>query len=154
MAEVAGRPFSSLVEALAFEPAGMRRSARIHRALPLRPDLAAELAVPYHLGPDGRMVRSDPPPPQRDGAAGGVITSASELARFDVALTEGRLLSTRFREQLWSSFRTPNGRALSYGLGWFQPSARAGASPGIPGSGKGVTPLCTSRSSRTTRTSA
>ncbi len=97
----------------------MRRSARIHRALPLRPDLAAGLAVPYHLGPDGRMVRSDPPPPQGDGAAGGVITSASELARFDVALTEGRLLSTRFREQLWSPFRTPNGRALSYGLGWF-----------------------------------
>jgi CubicO group peptidase (beta-lactamase class C family) len=51
MAEVAGEPFSALVERYVFVPAGMSRSARIHRNLPLRGDLAQALARPYHLEP-------------------------------------------------------------------------------------------------------
>lgn len=119
MAEMAGRPFSTLVEELVFRPAGMLHSARIHRALPLRADLAAELAIPYHLDAQGRAARSDPPPPQGDGAAGGVIASAMDLARFDIALTEGRLLSPELRAQLWTPSRARDGRPLPYGLGWF-----------------------------------
>jgi len=119
MAEVAGRPFSALVDSLVFRPAGMRSSARTHRALPIRPDLAAALAVPYHLDSAGRAMRSDPPPPQGDGAAGGVIASAMELARFDVALADGRLLTPDSRARLWTPARTPSGQALPYGLGWF-----------------------------------
>jgi len=119
MAEVAGRPFSALVDSLVFRPAGMRNSARTHRALPIRPDLAAVLATPYHLDSAGRPIRSDPPPPQGDGAAGGVIASAMELARFDVALDDGRLLSPESRARMWTPARTPSGQALPYGLGWF-----------------------------------
>lgn len=119
MAEVAGRPFSELVDSLVFRPAGMRGSARIHRRLPLRADLAARLATPYHVDSAGRVVRSDPPPPQGDGAAGGVIASAMELARFDVALSAGRLLAPEWRAKLWTPARTPAGAALPYGLGWF-----------------------------------
>ena len=119
MAEVAGRPFSSLVDSLVFAPAHMQRSARIHRALPLRPELASALALPYHLDSAGRVVRSAPPPPQGDGAAGGVIASAMELARFDVALTTGRLLTPASRARLWTPTRAPDGTLLPYGLGWF-----------------------------------
>jgi CubicO group peptidase (beta-lactamase class C family) len=119
MAEVAGAPFSTLVDSLVFRPAGMRDAARTHRRLPLRPDLAARLATPYHVDSAGLTVRSDPPPPQGDGAAGGVIASAMELARFDVALAAGRLLPPEWRAKLWTPARTPSGTALPYGLGWF-----------------------------------
>lgn len=119
MAEVAGRPFSDLVDSLVFRPAGMRHAARIHRSLPLRPDLAGLLAPPYHLDSSGHVVRSEPPPPQGDGAAGGVIASAMDLARFDVALTDGRLLPGEWRAKLWMPTRTPSGAVLPYGLGWF-----------------------------------
>ncbi|MFL5542356.1 MAG: serine hydrolase domain-containing protein, partial [Longimicrobiaceae bacterium] len=119
MAEVAGTPFSTLVDSLVFRPAGMRDAARTHRRLPLRPDLAARLATPYHVDSAGRTVRSDPPPPQGDGAAGGVVASAMELARFDVALAAGRLLPPEWRAKLWTPARTPSGAALPYGLGWF-----------------------------------
>ncbi|CAN5396184.1 serine hydrolase domain-containing protein [soil metagenome] len=119
MAELTGRAFSSLVDSLVFRPAQMRRSARIHRSLPLRADLAAELAKPYHLDSTGQPVLSDPPPPQGDGAAGGVISTAIDLARFDVALTQGRLLLPASREQMWTPGRTPSGEMLPYGLGWF-----------------------------------
>lgn len=119
MAEVAGRPFSDLVDSLVFRPAGMRDAARTNRARPLPAELAARLATPYHLDSAGRAVRSDPPPPQGDGAAGGVIASAMDVARFDLALSTGRLLAPEWRAQLWTPARTPSGATLPYGLGWF-----------------------------------
>jgi CubicO group peptidase (beta-lactamase class C family) len=119
MAEVAGRPFSDLVDSLVFRPAGMRHSARRHRRLPLRADLAAQLAPPHRVDSAGRVVRTTPPPPQGDGAAGGVIASAMDLARFDVALTSGRLLPEARRTEMWTPTRTSSGGALPYGLGWF-----------------------------------
>jgi CubicO group peptidase (beta-lactamase class C family) len=119
IAEGGGKPFSQLVDQLVFRPAGMIRSARIHRALPLRDDLAADLATPHHLDDRGRPVVSDPPPPQGDGAAGGVISTVIDLARFDIALSEGRLLSPQSLREMWQAARTPSGERLPYGLGWF-----------------------------------
>lgn len=92
MAEVAGKTFSALVTQYVLEPAGMRRSARINRRLALPPELAAALATPYHLDATGQFVVSDPPPAQGDGAAGGVISTVADLARFDLALDAGSLL--------------------------------------------------------------
>lgn len=119
IAEVAGRPFSDLVDSLVFRPAGMVHAARTFRDRPLPADLAQALAVPYHIDSAGRVVRSDPPPPQGDGAAGGVIASAMGLARFDVALTNDRLLQPEWRARLWQPVLTPPGDSLPYGLGWF-----------------------------------
>lgn len=119
MAEVTGRPFSDLVDSLVFRPAGMRHAARTNRSLPLRADLAERLAVPYHIDSARRVVRSEPPPPQGDGAAGGVIASALDLTAFDIALSEGRLLEPEWRALLWTPARTPSGRGLPYGVGWF-----------------------------------
>lgn len=119
MAEVSGRPFSTLVDSLVLRPAGMRNAARLHRRLALPPAIEAALATPYHHDSAGRLVRSNPPSLQGDGAAGGVIASAMDLARFDVALTNDRLLTPALRAQLWTPARTPAGVSLPYGLGWF-----------------------------------
>ena len=118
IAEVAGIPFSDLVTQSVLIPAGMTRSARQHRRLPLRADLAAELAVPYHDS-SGRFVRSQQPAPQGDGAAGGVISTVSDLAKFDIALSRNRLISAQSRELMWTPGRTSAGNVLPYGLGWF-----------------------------------
>lgn len=117
--EVTGQPFSTLISEHVLDPAGMTRSARIHRQLPLREDLARDLALPYHLDDSSRVVRSEPPRPQGDGAAGGVISTARDLARFDVALTQGRLISLASRSAMWKSGQSPDGATLPYGLGWF-----------------------------------
>lgn len=42
--------------------------------------------------------------PQGDGAAGGIVSTVNDLARFDIALTQGRLISPA---------------SMPYGLGWF-----------------------------------
>ncbi len=119
MAQVSGTSFSELTASEVFAPAGMTHSARIHRRLPLPPAMASQLATPYHVDSTGRIVPSDPPPPQGDGAAGGVISTAMDLARFDVALTQGRLLSPASLHAMWSAGRSPSGMVLPYGLGWF-----------------------------------
>lgn len=119
MAEVADTTFSDLVRMLVFEPAGMTRSARQHRRLPLAPALAAALARPYHPDSLGRIVLSEPPGPQGDGAAGGVISTAMDLARFDIALSQGRLLQPGSMRIMWTPGRAPSGETLPYGLGWF-----------------------------------
>ena len=115
----AGQPFSSLVEKYVFEPAGMTHSARTYRDLPLRKDLAEQLAVPYRLGASGAIERAPAPPPQGDGAAGGVISTVLDLAKFDVALDTGKLISERSRAEMVSPMRAPDGQALPYGIGWF-----------------------------------
>jgi CubicO group peptidase (beta-lactamase class C family) len=119
IAAAGGKPFSTLVEEFVFRPAGMKRSARIHRALPLRPDLARELAPPYHVDEKGKVVPSPPLSPQGDGAAGGVISTVADLAKFDVALDAGKLVSARSREMMMTPARSSSGAALSYGIGFF-----------------------------------
>ena len=119
MAEVAGTSFSDLTATLVFKPAGMIHSARMHRRLPLPAVLAADLAKPYHLDSTGQIVPSDPPGPQGDGAAGGVIATAMDLARFDIALSQGRLLTPASLRTMWTPGRSPAGAGLPYGLGWF-----------------------------------
>jgi len=119
MMQVSGVAFSDLVAQLVFQPAEMRHSARIHRALPLRSGLAADLARPYHLDSTGAILPSAPPPPQGDGAAGGVISTTMDLARFDIALTRGRLLGPAARQEMWTAQRAPSGALLPYGIGWF-----------------------------------
>ena len=117
--QVTGRAFSDVVAEEVFAPAGMTESARKHRRLPLRADLAEALALPYHVDSTGALVRSDPPGPQGDGAAGGVISTVADLARFDIALDAGRLIADSSKAEMWRPGRSPSGATLPYGIGWF-----------------------------------
>jgi CubicO group peptidase (beta-lactamase class C family) len=119
MAAAADTPFSALVERYVFVPAGMRQSARTHRELPVREDLARLLAPPHRVSASGTMERAPPPPPQGDGAAGGVITTVLDLARFDVALDQGALISAESRAVMMTPARSTNGEPLPYGIGWY-----------------------------------
>lgn len=122
--EVTGRPFSSLVDSLVLRQAGMMNAARTHRALPPPREFAERLAVPYRVDSAGGFVASGPPAPQGDGAAGGVIASAMDLARFDRALMAGRLIDPALRTLMWTPVRTSDGTRLPYGLGWFLAQAQ------------------------------
>ncbi len=112
-------PFSTLVQRYVFKPAGMRRSARQHRDLPLPAELAAALAPPHLVDESGALVRSPGPSPQGDGAAGGVISTVLDLARFDIALESGKLISRASYEEMMRPRKNSSGQTLPYALGWF-----------------------------------
>jgi CubicO group peptidase (beta-lactamase class C family) len=114
-----GRTFSDLVDEYVFEPAGMDRSARIYRDLPLPEDLAKAVAPPHRMGEDGKLQSGPYLKPQGDGAAGGVVSTVLDLARFDIALDRGRLISEKSRTAMMTPTRSVEGEKLPYGLGWF-----------------------------------
>ena len=115
----ADTPFSALVEKYVFAPAGMTKSARKHRGLALRDDLAMQLAPPHQIAASGAIERSPAMSPQGDGAAGGVVSTVLDLARFDIALDQGKLLSAASRKIMLSASLSNDGQVLPYGVGWF-----------------------------------
>lgn len=119
MMAVTNTPFSSLVEQYVFAPAAMTQSARSYRDLPLRADLAKRLAPPHRFDAAGLMARAPLPPAQGDGAAGGVITTVLDLAKFDIALDQGVLISAQSRAAMMTPATSANGKPLDYGIGWF-----------------------------------
>lgn len=52
------------------------------------------------------------------GAAGGLVSSLDDLARFAAALAAGRLLSPESRRRLVTAASLPDGRSVRYGPGW------------------------------------
>jgi CubicO group peptidase (beta-lactamase class C family) len=49
----------------------------------------------------------------------GLVSSAPDVARFSVALDQGRLLTEASKAQAWRRPFAPDGTSLPYGLGWF-----------------------------------
>jgi hypothetical protein len=52
-------------------------------------------------------------------AAGEATSTVLDLAKFDIALDEDRLLSAASRERMWTPAVTSAGKTLPYALGWF-----------------------------------
>jgi CubicO group peptidase (beta-lactamase class C family) len=57
-------------------------------------------------------------------ATSGLAASAPDVARFSMALDEGRLLSDAMRARAWTPPSTSDGRPLPYALGWFVQETR------------------------------
>jgi CubicO group peptidase (beta-lactamase class C family)/D-alanyl-D-alanine dipeptidase len=49
---------------------------------------------------------------------GGLLSTASDLVRFAIALNTGRLLKSEMLHQMWTSQDTSDGQKTGYGLGW------------------------------------
>jgi CubicO group peptidase (beta-lactamase class C family) len=130
--ECADVPYVRLLGDDVFARLGMARSApgsaiaQLGTSTPTRPvlppdtiqhytDVLRTLARPYRMSGD-RATRSDVPAVVAD-AAGGILTSASDLARFDAALP-GVLLRSDTLATAWTQARSL-GQALPTGLGWF-----------------------------------
>ncbi|MSR62604.1 MAG: class A beta-lactamase-related serine hydrolase [Planctomycetes bacterium] len=52
-------------------------------------------------------------------AAGEATSTVLDLAKFDIALDEGRLLDAASRERMWTPAASSSGKKLPYALGWF-----------------------------------
>ncbi len=116
---IAGTSFSSLVQEQVLGVAGMRNSSRQYRDLPLPEAIAKAQALPYHTDESGAVVRSPLPPPQGDGAAGGVVSTVLDLARFDISLDRDELIAAESRAEMMAPTALNDGETAPYGLGWY-----------------------------------
>jgi CubicO group peptidase (beta-lactamase class C family) len=75
------------------------------------------MALPYRVI-SGRPQRNTDYRAQRLDASSGIVSTASDLARFDLAMDGGVLLSAAMRQRAWSPAYSGS-VALPTGLGWF-----------------------------------
>lgn len=122
--EAAGRPWTELVEhrflapleLASTEPSDRRRLRNLAVGIA---DVAAGLDLPRRtLGPDGALVWH----PGLEGAGGGFVSTAGDLARWGRALWSGRAMQTAYLDEMLDGVPT-GAPEVTYGLGV---SVRAG----------------------------
>ena len=80
--------------------------------------LYEKISNPYQLDPRDGIAESyywD----QWLGAAGGLISTVTDLATFDMALDQNDLLSLELKQKMFAPTISTDGAELPYGLGWF-----------------------------------
>jgi serine beta-lactamase-like protein LACTB, mitochondrial len=108
---VSGRDFASLMRESVLEPAHMRETT-------LATAPRAARATFYEVKDSGG-VRIAPPIDLSDRLpAGGFLSTADDLARFGVALTDGTLVRKETAAMMFRSQRTISGEETGYGLGF------------------------------------
>lgn len=81
-----------------------------------RDEFTAKLAAGYDLTASG-VVRI--PHPAYFGTAAGLVASADDMARFSIAIDQGRFLEPATWDSVFTPAVSNDGETLPYGLGWF-----------------------------------
>jgi len=109
-----GLDFGAYLRERIFEPAGMADS-RLDEA----GALVDRRARPYEkASTPGRWRNAPAADLSSKWAAGGMLSSVLDLARFHVALDEGRLLRPEMLDEMYAEHRLDDGTPTGYGLGW------------------------------------
>jgi CubicO group peptidase (beta-lactamase class C family) len=112
---ITGKPFGEFLRARIFEPLGMQatRLNDLDEVIPGR-------ATGYAWNPAQNRVRNviDWSRSLSALADGGVVSSIADLARWESALSEGKLLRPGSFEQMWTPATLSKGGRTEYGLGW------------------------------------
>jgi serine beta-lactamase-like protein LACTB, mitochondrial len=108
---VSGRDFASLMREAVLAPAHMRETS-------LATAPRAARATFYEIGDSGGVHVASPIDLSDRLPAGGFLSTADDLARFGVALTEGALVSKETAAMMFRSQRTTAGEETGYGLGF------------------------------------
>ena len=77
-----------------------------------------KLAQPYTLYGDSEIMRAGYPP-KGVGAAAGMLSTVSDLAKFDAAIDRHNFLKPETQAIAWTPFVSNAGQPLPHGLGWF-----------------------------------
>lgn len=111
---VTGRSFDEYLRVYVFAPAGMA-STYLERPQ----EIVRYRARQYVRGPSPLSWMNAPYVDLSvKWAGGGLIATAADIARFDIALNQGRLLRPDTLERMYTPGRLNNGVLLGYGLGW------------------------------------
>ncbi|MGE0041964.1 MAG: serine hydrolase domain-containing protein [Vicinamibacterales bacterium] len=109
-----GLTFEAYVRDRVWAPAGMTRTALEHPQ-----DIVMRRARQYVRGPAPAGVRNAPYTDLSiKWAGGGVISTASDLVRFELALESGALVKPGTLEQMRTAATLADGSRTGYGLGW------------------------------------
>jgi CubicO group peptidase (beta-lactamase class C family) len=113
--KVSGDSYSEFLDNVFFKPLGLT-----HTRYGFEGPVIPKRAQGYALDPDRRERSNDQPISMLNpGGAGALVSTAGDLVRWQIALTNGRAVSAdSFRQMITSTARTGNGNsAYGFGLG-------------------------------------
>lgn len=108
-----GRPLGQVLESRIFGPLGMTqtRMADPEAIIPHR-------AAGYWVNKAGELINRNPTETSSTLGAGGMISTAHDLAKWDAALYGDQFLSDNSRATMWAPAVLPDGENTEYALGW------------------------------------
>jgi CubicO group peptidase (beta-lactamase class C family) len=117
--EKTGKPFRYWVRLHVIDKAGLKNIAAGWRD-PDGGDALRLLAPPFRHAPEqeDNLDPSALPNPEMN-ASSGIIASATALARYSIALDEGRILSPKLRAEMWAAPMESGGKRANYAYGWW-----------------------------------
>ncbi|MBT8472813.1 MAG: beta-lactamase family protein [Marinicaulis sp.] len=112
------RSFREWMDRYVLKPAKLKGVAAGWRH-PDRGKALTHLAPPFRHAPeDNDGLAPSPLPNPELNASSGVIASVLDLAKYSIALDDGRILSPKLREKMWTPPADPDGSPAPYAYGW------------------------------------
>ena len=108
-AQASGMPYGVFLKKFIFEPLGMTKSGSGFA-------VQAGIATPYEGS--GKFTRQAPLSLDLFFGAGSIVSTAVDLARWDQALLEGKLLKPASRHEFWAPGQLADGSPTHYAMGW------------------------------------
>jgi len=110
---IEGKPIGQVLKERVFEPLEMHQTqmADPEAIIPNR-------AAGYWVNKTGTLINRRPTETSSTLGAGGLLSSVSDLVKWDHALNDDSLLSSESKALIWTPATLPNGQKTGYGLGW------------------------------------
>jgi CubicO group peptidase (beta-lactamase class C family) len=110
--KLSGMPYAKFVEQRIFVPLGMNNTAYAGYERGAAPRAAG------HTGAPGRYEPSTPLSMALPYAAGALVSTVDDLARWDAAVSSGKLLKAASWQQAFTPYTLDGGAPTKYGYGW------------------------------------
>jgi D-alanyl-D-alanine carboxypeptidase len=110
--KVSGQSYAQFVERRIFVPLGMNDSYYEGHARRKAPVAAGHMRVENGYGPARPLSMTLP------YAAGALVSTVDDLARWDAAIASSRLLKPASWNKAFTPYRLPDGKEVNYGYGW------------------------------------
>ena len=81
-------------------------------------DIIMHRAAGYWVNRNGDLINRNPTETSSTLGAGGILSSAYDLAKWDESLYGNQLLTDQSKTAMWSPVTLPDGRNTGYGFGW------------------------------------
>jgi D-alanyl-D-alanine carboxypeptidase len=110
--KVSGMPYAKFVEQRIFVPLGMNQSAYEGHERSKGPRAAGHTRNKTGFEPSAPLSMALP------YAAGALVSSVDDLARWDAAITSGKLLKAASYQKAFTAYTLADGKRTGYGYGW------------------------------------
>ncbi len=110
---IEGKPLGHVLASRIFDPLGMTQTRMANPET-----LVAHRASGYWINKSGELTNRRPTETSSTLGAGGLLSSAHDLAKWDEALYGDRLLSAESKTKMWTAVVLPDGQSTGYGFGW------------------------------------